>query len=136
MITKDFCTYKRIMLRRDKTLRDHGRAAVRRVAGAHLDLIPLVPGPGTLPHPGHPLWGPQLTILNILTGDLDLTTTLCACSRCSPLPPGWPNARILLALRHGLIARPRPRAWTISSRPKGCGWRRWPAATAGGAGAE
>ena len=73
MITKDFCTYKRIMLRRDKTLRDHGRAAVRRVAGAHLDLVPLVPGPGTLPHPGHPLWGPQLTILNILTGDLDLT---------------------------------------------------------------
>ena len=37
------------------------------------DLVPLVRGPGTLPHPGHPVYGPQLTVLNILTGDLDLT---------------------------------------------------------------
>jgi hypothetical protein len=37
------------------------------------DLVPLVRGPGTLPHPGHPIYGPQLTVLNILTGDLDLT---------------------------------------------------------------
>jgi len=37
------------------------------------DLLPLVRGPGTLPHPGHPIYGPQLTVLNILTGDLDLT---------------------------------------------------------------
>ncbi len=37
------------------------------------DLRPLVRGPGTLPHPGHPIYGPQLTVLNILTGDLDLT---------------------------------------------------------------
>jgi hypothetical protein len=29
--------------------------------------------PGTLPHPGHPVYGLQLTMLNILTGELDLT---------------------------------------------------------------
>lgn len=48
-------------------------AGLIRTGHPGFDLKPLVRGPGTLPHPGHPLWGPQLTILNILTGDLDLT---------------------------------------------------------------
>ena len=55
-----------------------GRAAqesARLIRTGHpgFDLLPLVRGPGTLPHPGHPIYGPQLTVLNILTGDLDLT---------------------------------------------------------------
>jgi hypothetical protein len=37
------------------------------------DLTPLVRGPGTLPPPDSAAFGPQLTMLNILTGDLDLT---------------------------------------------------------------
>jgi hypothetical protein len=48
-------------------------AGLIRTGHPGFDLKPLVRGPGTLPHPGHPQWGPQLTILNILTGDLDLT---------------------------------------------------------------
>jgi hypothetical protein len=51
------------------------RESARLIRTGHpgFDLAPLVRGPGTLPHPGHPLYGPQLTMLNILTGDLDLT---------------------------------------------------------------
>ena len=37
------------------------------------NLAPLVRGPGTLPPPENPVFGPQLTMLSILTGDLDLT---------------------------------------------------------------
>jgi hypothetical protein len=49
------------------------KASAARSRHPGFDLVPLVRGPGTLPHPGHPLYGPQLTVLNILTGDLDLT---------------------------------------------------------------
>jgi len=51
------------------------RESARLIRTGHpgFDLAPLVRGPGTLPHPGHPLYGPQLTVLNILTGDLDLS---------------------------------------------------------------
>jgi len=48
-------------------------ALVIRTGHPGFELTPLVRGPGTLPHPGHPIYGPQLTVLNILTGDLDLT---------------------------------------------------------------
>jgi hypothetical protein len=48
-------------------------AGLIRTGHPGFDLAPLVRGPGTLPHPGHPVYGPQLTMLNILTGDLDLT---------------------------------------------------------------
>ena len=48
-------------------------AGLIRTGHPGFDLAPLVRGPGTLPHPGHPLYGPQLTVLNILTGDLDLS---------------------------------------------------------------
>ena len=38
------------------------------------DLTPLVSGHGRLPSPGGALYGAQLTMLNIITGDLDLTS--------------------------------------------------------------
>ena len=57
-----------------KDKRDAGRMRwLIRTGHPGFDLVPLVRGPGTLPHPGHPVYGPQLTVLNVLTGDLDLT---------------------------------------------------------------
>jgi hypothetical protein len=49
VITKDLYTYTIIILRQDKSLRDHGRAAVCRVIGVHRDkedTCPLAGGPG------------------------------------------------------------------------------------------
>jgi hypothetical protein len=49
VITKDLCTYTTIILRQDKSLRDHGRAAVCRVVGVHRDkgdTCPLACAPG------------------------------------------------------------------------------------------
>jgi hypothetical protein len=49
VITKDLYTYTIIILRQDKSLRDHGRAAVCRVIGVHRDkgdTCPLACGPG------------------------------------------------------------------------------------------
>jgi hypothetical protein len=48
-------------------------AKVIRTGHPNFNLTPLVRGPGTLPPPQSPVFGPQLTMLNILTGDLDLT---------------------------------------------------------------
>jgi hypothetical protein len=49
-------------------------AGLIRTGHPGFDLAPFVRGPGTLPHPGnHPVYGAQLTLLNVLTGDLDLT---------------------------------------------------------------
>jgi hypothetical protein len=51
------------------------RESAKAIRTGHPDfnLTPLVRGPGTLPPPQSPVFGPQLTMLNILTGDLDLT---------------------------------------------------------------
>ena len=38
------------------------------------DLTPLVTGHGRLPGAGGPVFAPELTVLNVLTGDLDMTT--------------------------------------------------------------
>jgi hypothetical protein len=48
-------------------------AKVIRTGHPGFNLVPLIRGPGTLPPPEGHVFGPQLTILNILTGDLDLT---------------------------------------------------------------
>jgi hypothetical protein len=52
------------------------RASAKTIRTGHpgFDLTPLISGHGRLPPPGGPFFGPQLTVLNILTGDLDLTT--------------------------------------------------------------
>lgn len=55
----------------DRAARESAKAI--RTGHPGFDLIPLVHGPGTLPSPANPVFGPQLTLLKILTGDLDLT---------------------------------------------------------------
>jgi hypothetical protein len=50
-----------------------GSARTIRTGHPGFDLTPLVSGYGQLPGPGGAIYGAQLTMLNIITGDLDLT---------------------------------------------------------------
>jgi hypothetical protein len=52
------------------------RASAKTIRTGHpgFDLAPVITGHGRLPAPGGPVFGPQLTLLRVLTGDLDLTS--------------------------------------------------------------
>lgn len=55
--------------------RDAVRGSARTIRTGHpgFDLTPLVTGHGRLPGAGGPEFGPELTVLNVITGDLDMT---------------------------------------------------------------
>jgi hypothetical protein len=50
-----------------------GSSQTIRTGHPGLDLRPFVCGPGGLPGPGGPAFAPELVVLNVLTGNLDLT---------------------------------------------------------------
>lgn len=56
--------------------RDAVRGSDKTIYTGHPDfyLTPLVTGHGRLPGPGGPVFAAELTVLNVLTGDLDMTT--------------------------------------------------------------
>lgn len=80
-----------------------GSARTIRTGHPGFDLTPLVSGHGTLPGPGGGLFGPQLTMLSIICGDLDLTShearmfaLRCIADAPAELRPGY--TRLIRAL--------------------------------------
>ena len=52
------------------------RGSAKKIRTGHpeFDLKPIVTGHGRLPGPGGPAFAPELTLLNVITGDLDMTS--------------------------------------------------------------